>query len=410
MDSGQEALVRLIRDALNHLHDPALLRRSPLAAACGVAGRFDTPNEVRRILTQAVEALEPGPDEPPQSRAWEIYQSVFYRYVEQFSQEQVANQMGISLRQLRRLQKAAFDALALHLREAYPDLEQKAATKEQTDPSQLPADEGLTEDLEWLKNSLPEEPTDIGACLWESVTLARAMAQQRGIAVSVGSSKTAARVAAHPMVVRQALLNVLTVMLLTAIPGSQASIEVLENAKSEVGVRVRWISAGSDPTSPDLYSKLAFARKLAELAGGRLALAGTAQHMTTELFFPGVAQRPVLVIDDNAETLRLMQRYAEGTCYQVIGIRDPAEALRMLESTTYAAIVTDVMMPEMDGWTILANLRQHPALAETPIIVCTVLPQRELALSLGANDFVQKPVSRMAFLAALGGQIRQNLS
>ena len=59
------------------------------------------------------------------------------------------------------------------------------------------------------------------------------------------------------------------------------------------------------------------------------------------------------------------------------------------------------MMPQLDGWELLGRLRQHPRTSYIPIVVHTILPQEELALSLGASAFIQKPVTRQAFLAAL---------
>ena len=58
-------------------------------------------------------------------------------------------------------------------------------------------------------------------------------------------------------------------------------------------------------------------------------------------------------------------------------------------------------MPQTDGWRVLSQLRQHPVTADTPVIVCTILAQQALALSLGANAFLRKPITRQDFLAAL---------
>ena len=62
------------------------------------------------------------------------------------------------------------------------------------------------------------------------------------------------------------------------------------------------------------------------------------------------------------------------------------------------------MMPENNGWKILGMLKNHPLAMSTPIIVCTILPQRELALSLGASDFINKPINREAFLSSLNNR------
>ena len=76
----------------------------------------------------------------------------------------------------------------------------------------------------------------------------------------------------------------------------------------------------------------------------------------------------------------------------------------MAQEISPEIIVLDVMMPDMDGWEVLGQLRHHPVTSHIPIIVCTVLPEEELAHSLGASDFVRKPLPRQVFLSALSRQ------
>jgi len=61
----------------------------------------------------------------------------------------------------------------------------------------------------------------------------------------------------------------------------------------------------------------------------------------------------------------------------------------------------DVMLPGIDGWELLGQLREHPQTSCIPVVVCTILPQEPLALALGAAAFLRKPVSREALLSAL---------
>jgi CheY-like chemotaxis protein len=88
-----------------------------------------------------------------------------------------------------------------------------------------------------------------------------------------------------------------------------------------------------------------------------------------------------------------------------VGTRDPGQALSLAEKLSPQIIVLDVMMPQVDGWKVLGRLRQYPLTAHVPIVVCTILAHKELALSLGASAFIRKPVTRQAFLAALDHQI-----
>ncbi len=64
-------------------------------------------------------------------------------------------------------------------------------------------------------------------------------------------------------------------------------------------------------------------------------------------------------------------------------------------------LVLDVMMPETDGWSLLAQWRHHPATQAIPVAVCTILPQQELSRVLGAKLFMQKPVTQEQFLETL---------
>jgi CheY-like chemotaxis protein len=97
----------------------------------------------------------------------------------------------------------------------------------------------------------------------------------------------------------------------------------------------------------------------------------------------------------------MLKRYALGSPYQIIGTREPEVALALAEKVQPAVILLDVMIPDVDGWQILGNLRQEKATHQIPIAMCTVLPLEDLALSLGVNVFLQKPVTRQQFLNTL---------
>jgi CheY-like chemotaxis protein len=150
------------------------------------------------------------------------------------------------------------------------------------------------------------------------------------------------------------------------------------------------------------------ARQFIALFGGTLEVAsvkGGKQPFAATLVLPVAQQVSVLMVDDNADTLRLLQRYLTGTCYQFIGTRDPEQVVTIAEESAPQVIVMDIMLPGIEGWELLGRLRTHPKTRDVPIIVCTILPQEQLALSLGAAEFLRKPISREALLSALDRQI-----
>jgi CheY-like chemotaxis protein len=109
----------------------------------------------------------------------------------------------------------------------------------------------------------------------------------------------------------------------------------------------------------------------------------------------------VLVVDDNERMLQLFERYLTSEGYRFQGVGDAAAVLALLERERPEVIIMDVMMRDMDGWQLLQRLRARPELAATPVIVCSVLDEPELARALGAQAYLIKPVAQQQVLAAV---------
>lgn len=100
----------------------------------------------------------------------------------------------------------------------------------------------------------------------------------------------------------------------------------------------------------------------------------------------------VLVIDDDAATRDLVSRFLRREGFAVRCAPDGAEGLAMARRLRPIAILLDVMMPRMDGWAVLSALKADPELAETPVVMVTVVQERGLAFSLGATEYLNKPL------------------
>jgi len=396
-----------LRDALNHLYDPDRLRRNPLGKVFGVADRFNTPSSLQRILTGAIESLKPEVDEPLQSPARRIHELLFYRYVQQFSQQEVADQLGISTRHLRREQSAALEALACHLWEQFhPEEKLREGADVEGNDQNDEASPTVSEELAWLENAPPEEKsTTLEQTLPEVLRLVQPLAVQRGVDLEVIPADTLPTLAVNPVALRQILLNLLGAAIHRASGG-----RVCISAKPlswEVEIEVECTGGPPSHQRPpgDEKTNLDMVHRLTKLCEGRLTLPADEEGFGATLVLPALEQLPVLVIDDNVDTLQLLQRYASGTRYRLIGTQDPEQALSLAKTHSPEIVLLDVMMPHIDGWEILGRLRQHPLTSHIPIIVCTILPQEDLALSLGARSFLHKPVKRQEFLDALDQQV-----
>ncbi len=111
--------------------------------------------------------------------------------------------------------------------------------------------------------------------------------------------------------------------------------------------------------------------------------------------------RRVLVIDDDAQARGLLRIHLENNDWQVITASGGETGLQLARELQPAAITLDVMMPKMDGWTVLQLLKADPELATIPVIMCTIVDEKKRSFALGATDYLIKPVQRELLLETL---------
>ncbi len=392
-----------VRFALRHLYEPSVLQNSPLIEWLGLSACLNPASELRHMLAKEIRAMAPQADAPPGCELWRVYEILLYRYVQHNSEVQVADQLGISTRHLRREERKAIEALAARL-QGMGRKELKPASETQPLDDVRQADQRPTavdNEIAWLKRSETQKLVSPGEALHSVLQLVRPLAERYKVQIDiVGGEEQLPPCIAHPVAFKQVLLNLLTVAI-RATEGKLVRISLQQgNLYTEFCIR----SVGRRPGAlsfPENAANIEMARRLAESCGAQVATDDSVEDLVAIAHFPSVEQIPVLVIDDNLDTLRLLERYATGTPYRIYGAKDLTSGLALVKEAQPRIIVLDVMMPDMDGWEILVQLRQNPLTCQIPIVVCTILPQQELALSLGATGFVSKPISRQGFLDAL---------
>ena len=102
----------------------------------------------------------------------------------------------------------------------------------------------------------------------------------------------------------------------------------------------------------------------------------------------------VLVIDDDASARDLVTRFLEKQGLEVIGVADGAAGLKAARTRRPHVITLDVVMPGMDGWAVLTALKGDPVTADIPVVMLSVVDEKNLAFALGASDFLTKPIDR----------------
>ncbi|MBI2876395.1 MAG: response regulator [Candidatus Tectomicrobia bacterium] len=102
----------------------------------------------------------------------------------------------------------------------------------------------------------------------------------------------------------------------------------------------------------------------------------------------------VLVIDDDPTTLDLIQRFLIKEGFHVVIAPNGKEGLQLARKLRPAVITLDVMMPGMDGWAVLTALKADPDLADIPVIMLTIMDNKNMGYALGASDYLTKPIDR----------------
>ena len=102
----------------------------------------------------------------------------------------------------------------------------------------------------------------------------------------------------------------------------------------------------------------------------------------------------VLVVDDDPTARQVVSRFLEREGFAVAEADGGREGLRLTRELFPAAITLDIIMPDLDGWTVLAAIKGDPTLAEIPVILLTIVDEKNRGYSLGAADYLLKPVDR----------------
>ncbi|BBI99951.1 hypothetical protein FGKAn22_16440 [Ferrigenium kumadai] len=118
----------------------------------------------------------------------------------------------------------------------------------------------------------------------------------------------------------------------------------------------------------------------------------------------------ILVVEDNPQAAKLMSLYLVKAGYQVLIAQSGAEALLLAAQYQPMAITLDLLLPDMDGWQVLSELKAMPRTRSIPVVIVSVLDRQVLGFRLGASDYLVKPVDRTELLHALRRSIPRGVS
>lgn len=378
-----EAFLDELAHALRQLHAPDALGATPLAHLLASGSTSTRAATVARLLTEGIEQLRPATLMDLNDQAWRAYTILHDRYQLRSSSSQLEKRLNLGDRQVRREHKRALTLLAALLEphipgsaQASPIVVVRDAVYRMTPAPSLFGLQGLFDDVRSVAQRVTGQHA---APHWVVTPVNQTVFSDRGILSQLLLKLILRHHPAHTH---------------TAPSGARAR---LHEGKVEVMI------SGVD--SADSGFDAALVRMLAETLGVTLTLAPERGVALFELPAGGMLHT-VLLVDDEPISVELLRTMLTGTEFDLKFETAPEMAVQSALALRPEVIVLDVMMPAMDGWTLLQRLRALPQLQQTPILVYSVLEESALAEALGATRFLRKPVSRTQWLSVLRELIR----
>ena len=295
--------------------------------------------------------------------------------------------------------------------------------------------------IEAGKLELAPEPTNVPRLIDEVVGTARSLAEQNNNRLVVECPADLQPLTVDPLRLRQILLNLLSnackftkdgeialaVARSTAEGGAWLDFSVRD---SGIGMTPEQLEKlfqefiQADQSTARRYGGtglgLAITRRLCRMMGGDVTVRsepGKGSTFTVRL--PGAPERGeethpedlaeesaphgdcVLVIDDDATARELIAHHLREAGFSVATAAGGRDGLKRAEALRPIAVTLDVLMPDLDGWTVLAALRGNPSLADIPVVMATILDQQKKGATLGAAGYLVKPIDRERLIALL---------
>lgn len=384
-----------VKQVLEHLYDFSYLQAHPLAQQLASTPKRPTEtlgHHLRREMMKAIEALSPGPHAAPQAADARLYNLLQWHYIDGLTVQNVGERVGLSARQVHRSLRKAEESVAALLwaqvrHEVPPTAEPHTATVSQRASVQA----------EMAQLDVPTQPTEMGRLLAEAYDAVQVLAHGRGLLCHIHTPEMPIWLPLPTAVAQQILVSLLSRVIQQAAPDSPLTLTIAATATA-VTMQMRYQTVATAAPIPIINQPV---RQLAPLLGWEVSENALPDGHAAVLIHTQRETPLVLVIDDNEGLVALLERYLESQNYRVVSSTSGVEGLQLAQQLVPAAVILDIMMPEVSGWQLLQTLRNRPETAETPVIICSLFNDPDLAYALGASRFLSKPIGRDVILDTL---------
>lgn len=373
-----------LREALPRLRNPGYV---PPLSVCEVSccSPQDGAGEVYLHVMHAIKTLEADVQSQPGSQPSRLYEFLQLRFGQGLNQEEIAERMFMSVRNVQRIQLEAIHFLALQLWEKYRGIENKEQTDWKTQ---------VEKELISLESNQPESTSDVKKVIHDLLELKGHLLDIYGVEIEEGFIQPGIIAAIHPSAMRQVLLTILvrlarvvqerTIEIYSGMEDGQVKISIAGQVQAETVFDAQELTSGIP--IPSAVS---------------IAVNQKGEHLFVHVWLQSSGQCVVLVVEDNLDVVHYYRRCTAGTNFQIVHAPMSERGVDFVKTIKPEIIVLDLMMPDIDGWQLLTHLHENPDTRPIPVIICSIVQEPDLAFALGATICLPKPVKHQQFVQAL---------
>jgi CheY-like chemotaxis protein len=388
-----------VKDLLNHLSDTAYLENRNLADLLLSGEEARQTNRVallRNRVSESMELLRPPEEIPTNVAEWRCYRILSMRYLRGMELYRIEDELGLSQRQVQRDLKKGVDALVSILWDQLP-----AAQKSDSAEEAVLEETQDSYDLELIQKEL------MG---WEITfdlfNLCQIIEQALQLSESLLETDMHSRVDysgvdEHLSVHVDQILTKQGMYKILGMVGAGAQDSTIQMRSRKLNDYFIELSVQFEHDDLLDLSNWQIAQLFFTIQGVNHALSENPGQTTVTIVLPLKRQNSCLVIDDVVSVRRLVERMLGSYGIQVFGTDDGQQALNLALLMKPDFILLDILMPKIDGWQMMKDLKSHPETSDIPVIICSVLYEPELSRKVGAAAYIRKPINRLELIQTL---------
>jgi CheY-like chemotaxis protein len=384
-----------VRYLLTNLYDYLKLINNPLAQhlSANLTGH-ERMHAIRHTMLNAIEDLKSENKSQLTSRQNRLYNILLLRYVEEQATSEILNQLVLSERQYYREHQRAIQTISQIIWDNHYSMDE-------TEVEPVHENISLAEELDYLniysKNKIfyPKEE------ILMAIKATTIIAEQRDLSISLKNTMEPIILNVSQPVFRQFIIYVLNELIQHTYPNGHIEIDLqISDNEPVIQVYTDGLSIDLEAFCDKLKSNNTLHVLMKSLNVKVFSKPTNSEKASLLLKFDQEIHK-ILIVDDNPDTISLFKRYVANLPYKLLSTQHESDAILIAQKTQLMCIILDIMLPEKDGWQILQSYKSHPLTEHIPVLICSVLEMKDLAMSLGADGYLKKPPTRDEFLSTL---------